>query len=179
MDKTWCKSLEWTTVSGGQKATLTNHQTGAVHWEYTCTCQINVQVILMICTTLTCTVSSSIDSKTRILLLTVVHMTETVSAGADVKHISWWGLVQLSFSIPIFECTFQRKLHSELSTCCALDSHWHFSVLITATRKVKWWSSSVVTRVFPSPALDMSSGRKLVLIAPPSGVFWCCQNRKL
>ena len=140
---------------------------------------INVQVILMICTTLTCTVSGSIDSKTRILLLYNSSTYETVSAGADVKHISWWGLVQLSQFSDVHSngnCAVNCPLAVLLT---ATDTSLYWSRLLPTARKVKWWSSSVVTRVFPSPALDMSSGRKLVLIAPPSGREQSCDVARI
>ena len=64
---------------------------------------------------------------------------KAVSSGADVKHISWWGLIQFSYRSKISsrrKHTSQRKLCNKMSTCCVLDvsdSHCHFSVLITAT----------------------------------------------
>ena len=61
--------------------------------------------------TLTCAVSGRIDSKTRMTTNSSTY--EAGSSGADVKHVSWWGLVQYSYCVEISRRTSQRKLRSE------------------------------------------------------------------
>ena len=71
-------------------------------------------------------------------------------------------------------CAVNCSLAVFLVYLTATDTCLYWSRLLPTARQVKWWSSSVVTRVPPSPALDMSSERKLALITLLSGREQSC-----
>ena len=112
-------------------------------------------------------------------LLSVVHTKQSLLelmlntlAGGD------WSSSPTVFIIPDVHldgnCAVNCSLAVFLVYLTATDTCLYWSRLLPTAKQVKWWSSSVVTRVPPSPALDMSSERKLVLITLLSGREQSC-----
>ena len=71
-------------------------------------------------------------------------------------------------------CAVNCPLPVFLVYLTANDTSLYWSRILPTARQVKWWSSSVVERVDPSPPIDKSSDRNLVLIAPLSGREQSC-----
>ena len=171
--------VEWTTFSKCQTATLTQHQTRAVTYYHEV--EKSLWFIFAVCFITNSHANSAVVSIVKPgWLLTVVHMKQSLLV--LMLNTFTGGDWSSSPTVPKFpdvhlnvNCAVNCPLAVFLVYLTATDTCLYWSRLLPTARQVKWWLSSVVTVVLPSPpTIYMSREGKLVLITPPSGSEHSC-----